>query len=107
LESAAAEHHLPADPDCLLPHITFFGRHLEFASGEENPFFMALPGHSADNLGVLVEERSSLVCRGCLYGLSPILSMGNIDDMIASLKKIGKMGLENVVQGHGDIVLAR
>jgi hypothetical protein len=25
--------------------------------------------------------------------------------MVASLKKIGKMGLENVIQGHGDIVL--
>jgi hypothetical protein len=25
--------------------------------------------------------------------------------MVASLKKISKMGLENVIQGHGDIIL--
>jgi hypothetical protein len=30
---------------------------------------------------------------------------GDFDDMVASLKKIGKMGLENIIQGHGDIVL--
>jgi len=30
---------------------------------------------------------------------------GDIDDLTTSLKKIGKMSLENVVQGHGDIVL--
>jgi hypothetical protein len=25
--------------------------------------------------------------------------------MLASIKKIGKMGLENIIQGHGDIIL--
>jgi hypothetical protein len=35
----------------------------------------------------------------------PYIVDGNIDDMVASLKKIGKMGLENIVQGHGDVVL--
>jgi hypothetical protein len=35
----------------------------------------------------------------------PYIVDGDIDDTIASLKKISKMGLENVVPGHGDIVL--
>jgi cyclase len=35
----------------------------------------------------------------------PYIVDGNADEMVFSLKKIGKMGLENVVQGHGDIVL--
>jgi hypothetical protein len=30
---------------------------------------------------------------------------GNIDDLAASIKMIGKMGLENIIQGHGDIIL--
>ena len=35
----------------------------------------------------------------------PYIVDGNLEDMVTSLKKIGKMGLENVIQGHGDIVL--
>jgi hypothetical protein len=30
---------------------------------------------------------------------------GNINELVTSIKKIGRMGLENIVQGHGDIVL--
>ena len=35
----------------------------------------------------------------------PYVVDGDIDDIAASIKKIGKMGLENIVQGHGDIIL--
>jgi cyclase len=35
----------------------------------------------------------------------PYLVDGDIEDMTESLKTIGKMGMENVVQGHGDIIL--
>jgi hypothetical protein len=30
---------------------------------------------------------------------------GDIDENIATIKGIGKLGLENIVQGHGDIIL--
>jgi hypothetical protein len=35
----------------------------------------------------------------------PYIVDGNIDDLVASLKRVSKMGLENIVQGHGDIIL--
>jgi hypothetical protein len=35
----------------------------------------------------------------------PYLVDGDFDDLVASRKKVGKLGLENVVQGHGDIIL--
>ena len=35
----------------------------------------------------------------------PYIVDGDIEDAIASLKKIGKMGLENIIPGHGDIIL--
>lgn len=35
----------------------------------------------------------------------PYLVDGDYDDMVASLKRISKIAPENVVQGHGDIVL--
>ena len=35
----------------------------------------------------------------------PYIVDGDIDELSTSLKRVGKLGLENVVQGHGDIVL--
>ena len=63
-----------------------------------------MPGHSADNLAVLVEEDRVLFAGDAAMPL-PYIVDGDIDDLTTSLKKISKMGLENVVQGHGDIVL--
>ena len=30
---------------------------------------------------------------------------GDLDELAATIKKISRMGLENIVQGHGDIIL--
>jgi cyclase len=35
----------------------------------------------------------------------PYIVDGDIDELTTSLKKVARMGLENIVQGHGDIVL--
>ena len=57
-----------------------------------------------DNIGVIVEEDRVLFA-GDVFMPIPYIVDGNAEDMVLSLKEIGKMGLENVVQGHGDIVL--
>jgi len=88
----------------ILPHITFNDDNLTLRVGKKNLILIPLPGHSADNLGVLVEEDRVLFA-GDAFMPMPYVVDGDIDDMISSYKKIGKMGLENVVQGHGDIVL--
>ena len=35
----------------------------------------------------------------------PYIVDGDVEELITSIKKIGKMGLENIIQGHGDIIL--
>ena len=35
----------------------------------------------------------------------PFIVDGDIDELANTIKRIGKMGLENIVQGHGDIIL--
>ena len=72
--------------------------------GKKTLTLVHLPGPSPDNIGVLVEEDRILFAGDAFMPL-PYLVDGDVDDMVASLKKIGKMGLENVIQGHGDIVL--
>jgi cyclase len=35
----------------------------------------------------------------------PYIVDGDLDEIAASIKKMGRMGLENIIQGHGDIIL--
>jgi cyclase len=88
----------------VLPHITFSENTMNIRVGKKNLTLLSLPGHSADNVGVLVEEDRVLFA-GDSFMPMPYIVDGDIEDMITSYKKIAKMGLENVVQGHGDIVL--
>ena len=88
----------------LLPHMTFDEGHLNLRVGKKTMTLFPLPGHSSDNLAVLVEEDRVLFAGDAAMSL-PYIVDGNIDDLTASLKKMGKMGLENIIQGHGDIVL--
>jgi glyoxylase-like metal-dependent hydrolase (beta-lactamase superfamily II) len=88
----------------VLPHLTFSEGFLNLRVGKKTLSLMPLPGHSDDNVGVLVEEDRVLFA-GDVFMPLPYIVDGNPDDITASLKKISKLGLENVVQGHGDIVL--
>jgi cyclase len=88
----------------VLPHLTFSEGSLSLRVGKKTLTMIFLPGHSPDNLGVIVEEDRVLFAGDVIMPI-PYIVDGNADDMVLSLKEIGKMGLENVVQGHGDIVL--
>jgi len=88
----------------ILPQITFNEGYLGLRVGKKTLNLVPLPGHCADNLAVLVEEDRVLFAGDACMPL-PYIVDGNIDDLTASLKKVSRMGLENIVQGHGDIVL--
>ncbi len=88
----------------VLPQITFQQGELNLRVGKKTLTLFPLPGHSADNIAVLVEEDRVLFAGDTAMPL-PYIVDGDVDDMVVSLKKIGKLGLENIVQGHGDIVL--
>ena len=62
------------------------------------------PHHSEDSISVLVEEDRVLFASDAFMPL-PYIVDGDVDELTASIKKIGKMGLENIIQGHGDIIL--
>lgn len=88
----------------VLPHLTFAEGTLSIRIGKKTITLSSFPGHSPDNLGVIVEE-DRVMFAGDVFMPIPYIVDGNVDDMITSLKTIAKMGLENVIQGHGDIVL--
>jgi glyoxylase-like metal-dependent hydrolase (beta-lactamase superfamily II) len=88
----------------ILPQITFNEGYVGLRVGKKTLNLIPLPGHCGDNLAVLVEEDRVLFAGDACMPL-PYIVDGNIDDLTASLKKVSRMGLENIVQGHGDIVL--
>ena len=88
----------------VLPHVTFAEGSLKLRVGKKTLALTPFPGHSPDNIGVIVEE-DRIMFAGDVFMPIPYIVDGNVDDMINSLKNIGKIGFENVIQGHGDIVL--
>jgi cyclase len=88
----------------VLPHMTFSEGAINLRVGKKSLNIIPLPGHAVDNIGVLVEEDRVLFAGDAAMALPSIVE-GDLDVLSASLKRMGKMGLENIIQGHGDIVL--
>ena len=88
----------------VLPHITFIDGEVTLRVGKKNLIISPALGHSPDGIAVLVEEDRILFAGDSFMPL-PYVVDGNIDEIMASIKHIGRMGLENIVQGHGDIIL--
>lgn len=62
------------------------------------------PGHSRDVITVHVVEDRLMIASDTVMPV-PYIVGGDIDDLITSLTAIKKESLENLVQGHGDILL--
>ena len=88
----------------VLPQMTFLNGDMTLRVGKKNLTIAPARGHSQDGISVLVEE-DRVMFAGDAFMPLPYIVDGDVDDMISSIKKMGRMGLENIVQGHGDIIL--
>ncbi|MBI4732346.1 MAG: MBL fold metallo-hydrolase [Chloroflexi bacterium] len=88
----------------VLPHFTFNQGALTLRVGKKNLTILPSPGHSPDGISVLVEEDRVLFAGDAFMPL-PYVVDGDAEDITLSIKKFSRMGLENIIQGHGDIVL--
>ncbi len=104
LESARKQNPNLRQVKIIPPHLTFASGELTMRVGKKNLVFSQSFGHSDDGISVLVEEDRVLFAGDAFMSL-PYVVDGDIDDMLASIKRIGRMGLENIIQGHGDIIL--
>ena len=84
--------------------MTFADGEVTLRVGKKNLILSPATGHSQDGIAVLVEEDRILFAGDSFMPL-PYVVDGNLDDIMASIKRIGRMGLENIVQGHGDVIL--
>jgi glyoxylase-like metal-dependent hydrolase (beta-lactamase superfamily II) len=104
LEEARAHNTALRQSQIVLPHLTFSEGTMSLRVGKKNLVLNHLPGHTNDGIGVLIEE-DRVLFSGDVFMPLPYIVDGDIDQMIESLNKISQMSLENIVQGHGDVVL--
>jgi cyclase len=104
LEAAKQENKELAEAQVVPPNVTFREGSLYFLVGKRTVRIFPLPGHTPDGIGVLLEEERILFSGDAMMPL-PFFRDGDLDVLAATLKTISGMGLENIVQGHGDVIL--
>ena len=104
LEAAKRQNPIFKQVKLVPPHLTFSEGEMALRVGKKNLILFPTPGHSQDGISILIEEDRVLFAGDAFLPL-PYIVDGNVDDLVATIKKIGKMGLENIVQGHGEIIL--
>lgn len=104
LESAKQQNPIFKQVKLVPPHITFDQGDFSLRVGKKNLVLIHTPGHSSDGISIFIEEDRVLFAGDAFLPL-PYIVDGNMDELAVTVKKIGKMGLENIVQGHGDIIL--
>ena len=104
LEAAKKQNPALRQVKIVPPQMTFIDGDMTLRVGKKNLILSPAFGHSNDGISVLVEE-DRILFAGDSFMPVPHVVDGDVDDNIASIKQIPKMGLENIVQGHGDIIL--
>ncbi len=103
LERAKAQTPALAEVQLRIPQLVF-ETELLLRLGEKTIHLMHAPGHTADGLMVHIREDKVLVASDVITPV-PLVARGDLEDLIRSLKKIKTLNLENVVQGHGGVLL--
>lgn len=103
LEEAKAETPELAEVQLRLPSITF-DQELTLRLGDRTMRLIHLPGHTPDSIGVYVEEDKILFAGDAVMPI-PYIVGGDREAMMNSLRIIGQLSLENIVQGHGEVIL--
>ena len=104
LEAAKKQNPALRQVKIVLPQMTFAEGELTLRVGKKNLILSLATGHSGDGIAVLVEEDRILFAGDSFMPL-PYIVDGDIEEIMASIKRVGRMGLENIVQGHGDVIL--
>jgi glyoxylase-like metal-dependent hydrolase (beta-lactamase superfamily II) len=93
-----------ADVQIALPVVLLTDGPLFIHLGKKTLQIFFAPGHSPDSVAVLLKEDRILYAGDMMMPVPHIVD-GDMDEMVRSLQSIPGMGLENIIQGHGEVVL--
>lgn len=103
---ALAQHSTPElrDVQIVMPQLVFETGAMSIYLGNKTIEMHHSPGHSPDSITCLIKEDRVLFAADTLMAL-PYFVDGNHSDFVTSLNMLRNGGYENVVQGHGEVVL--
>jgi len=104
LEIARQENPLYRKLTIIPPQITFKDGAYRLKVGKKNLRLFHAPGHSEDGIAVLIKE-DRILFSGDVFMPIPFIVEGDLEQSIKTIQEISNMGLENIIQGHGDIIL--
>ena len=104
LAEAGQENSIFRDICISPPQVTFTSGSINLRIGKKQLQIFSTPCHSADSISVLLEDERILFA-GDAFMPVPYFVGGDLETLAQSITHIGNMGLENIVQGHGDIIL--
>lgn len=90
--------------EVVLPQAVFDEGEISLRVGRRILQLLPLPGHSQDGIGVLILEDRVLFAGDAMMPI-PYLVDGDFEDQVESLKRFPRLKLENLIQGHGEVIL--
>lgn len=104
LETSRAQTPDLAEVQLRIPDVVFDGGDMTLHMGNKTLQLLHAPGHTPDSLVVYVKEDKIIFCADTVMPV-PFIVDGDPKAFVESLKMIRGLSLENVVQGHGEVVL--
>ena len=87
-----------------LPDITFDKGDMTLQLAKQLVRLIYVPGHTQDSVMVYVEESRVLFAADTVMPVPSIVD-GDMEPFRASLRKVTELPIENMVQGHGEVIL--
>lgn len=104
LEQARAGMTELGEVQIVLPHLVFDNRLMNLHLGDKTIQLWHTPGHSPDSIVCLAKEDRILFASDTLMPV-PYFVDGDYEDFVRSLQSLQNNNFENVVQGHGEVIL--
>jgi len=92
------------DLHVVLPEVIFEHGCLNIHLGDRTVQLFHSPGHSEDSVVALIPEQRVLFAADTLMPV-PFFPDGGIEDLINSLRAMAGLPADNMVQGHGEVIL--
>lgn len=103
LDQAKAQTTALADVQLRIPQLVF-EVDLLLRLGEKTIHLIHAPGHAPDGIMVHIREDKVLIASDVVTPV-PLVVRGDPEELIRSLRAIDTLSLENVIQGHGGVLL--
>lgn len=104
LERARAEEPRLEEVVLRLPDITFDDEEMGLQLAGKVMRLIHAPGHTQDSVMVYVEDDQVLFAADTVMPVPSIVD-GNVEALRASLRKVAELPINNMVQGHGEVIL--